>query len=81
MAQLNSPFKFLAPYSAKDKENFWGRDTETLELYKMLTATNLVLLYGPSGTGKTSLVQCGLTRHFNGPDWIPLVIRRGEICH
>jgi len=78
MAQLHSPFKFLAPYSAKDKENFWGRDTETLELYKMLTATNLVLLYGPSGTGKTSLVQCGLTRHFNGPDWIPLVIRRGE---
>lgn len=78
MPQLNSPFKFLAPYSAKDKETFWGRATEIQELYQMLLATNLVLLYGPSGTGKTSLIQCGLSKKFNGPDWIPLLIRKGE---
>lgn len=78
MPQPNSPFKFLAPYSAKDKETFWGRATEIQELYQMLLATNLVLLYGPSGTGKTSLIQCGLSKKFNGPDWIPLLIRKGE---
>jgi hypothetical protein len=78
MSQLLSPFKFLAPYSAKDKETFWGRDKEIQELYRMLLATNLMLLYGPSGTGKTSLVQCGLSQKFSGPDWIPLLIRRGE---
>lgn len=75
---LKSPFKFLAPYSAEDKDAFWGRDAEIKELYEMLFATNLVLLYGPSGTGKTSLIQCGLSKKFSGPDWIPLMIRRGE---
>lgn len=73
-----TPFKFLAPYRAEDKDAFWGRDTEIKELYEMLFATNLVLLYGPSGTGKTSLIQCGLSKKFSGPDWIPLMIRRGE---
>ena len=75
---VKSPFKFLAPYSAEDKDAFWGRDAEIKELYEMLFATNVVLLYGPSGTGKTSLIQCGLSKKFSGPDWIPLMIRRGE---
>ncbi len=75
---IKSPFKFLAPYSAEDKDAFWGRNAEIEELYEKLFATNVVLLYGPSGTGKTSLIQCGLSKKFSGPDWIPLMIRRGE---
>lgn len=76
--QAKSPFKFLAPYSSEDKDAFWGRDAEIKELYEILFATNVVLLYGPSGTGKTSLIQCGLSKKFSGPDWMPLMIRRGE---
>lgn len=73
-----SPFKFLAAYEAKDADAFWGRNDEIEKLYELLLATNLVMVYGPSGIGKTSLIQCGLSKKFNGPDWIPRFIRRGD---
>ncbi len=78
MQQVDSPFKFLAPYESKDKDSYWGREEEIESLYDMLFASNSIFIYGPSGTGKTSLVQCGLWKKFSSPDWIPLLIRRGE---
>jgi hypothetical protein len=35
-------------------------------------------VYGESGTGKSSLVQCGLANKFRDTDWLPLMIRRGD---
>jgi hypothetical protein len=40
-------------------------------------ASNLVLIYGASGTGKTSLINCGLANQFHDTDWLPIFIRRG----
>ena len=74
----NSPFKFLDAYTLKDSEYFFGRDKEIDELYKMVFSTPLTLIYGLSGTGKTSLVQCGLASRFDGPDWFPFFIRRND---
>ena len=48
----NSPFKFLDSYGKEDKEIFFGREEETEMLYKMSFQTNLMLIYGMSGTGK-----------------------------
>lgn len=73
---MKSPFKFLDPYSPKDKDIFFGRDQEIEELYQMVFKTPLMLVYGTSGTGKTSLVQCGLASKFDGPEWHPFFIRR-----
>ncbi len=73
---MRSPFKFLDSYTLEDKEVFFGRDSETEVLYDMVYKSPLILLYGMSGTGKTSLIQCGLASKFNGPDWYPLWIRR-----
>ncbi|MCB0560732.1 MAG: ATP-binding protein [Lewinellaceae bacterium] len=75
---MRSPFKFLDAYTLDDKGQFFGRETETEALYKMVFKTPLVLAYGLSGTGKTSLIQCGLASCFDGPDWLPLFIRRQE---
>ena len=75
---MKSPFKFLDPYEAKDRATFFGRDTEIQELYKLVTKNRLTFVYGPSGAGKTSLVQCGLANRFGNVDWIPIFIRRGE---
>ena len=55
MAQ--SPFKLFEPYSSNDKNIFFGRDAEIYALYSLLQQTRLVLIYGASGTGKTSLIQ------------------------
>ncbi len=77
-AKLTSPFKFLDAYDLADRDVFFGRDKEVNELYQMVFKTPLLLLYGPSGTGKTSLVQCGLASRFDGPDWYPFFIRRQD---
>lgn len=73
---MRSPFKFLDAYTLSDKDAFFGRDQETDELYRMVFKTQLLLIYGISGTGKTSLIQCGLASRFDGPDWFPIFIRR-----
>jgi hypothetical protein len=75
---MKSPFKFLDAYTLADKAVFFGRARESKTLYQHVHATSLVLVYGLSGTGKTSLVQCGLSQRFDGPDWFPFFIRRGD---
>ena len=73
---MKSPFKFLDAFTAADKDSFFGREQETAQLHFMVQKTPLLLLYGLSGTGKTSLIQCGLANKFDGPDWLPVWIRR-----
>ncbi len=75
---MKSPFKFLDAYALEDKAVFFGRDKEVNALYDLLFRTPIVLLHGLSGTGKTSLIQCGLAGRFEGPDWYPFFIRRGQ---
>lgn len=73
---MKSPFKFLDAYTKADKDIFFGRDVEVEELYDRVFETNLVLLYGASGTGKTSIINCGLANMFENTDWLPIFIRR-----
>lgn len=73
---MPSPFKFLDAFTAEDKDAFFGREQEVAQLHFMVQKTPLLLLYGLSGTGKTSLVQCGLANKFDGPDWLPVWVRR-----
>lgn len=75
---MRSPFKFLDSYERKDREIFFGREKETAALYELVNQNRLVLLYGSSGTGKTSLIQCGLGNRFPATDWYPLFVRRGH---
>ena len=76
--KVKSPFKFLDSYDKDDKDIFFGRTQETFELYDRIFETNLVLLYGASGTGKTSLINCGLGNQFESTDWHPIFIRRKD---
>ncbi|MXP43096.1 ATP-binding protein [Allopontixanthobacter sediminis] len=72
---MKSPFKFLDAYTAADAEVFFGRSAETELLYRLLGETDIVLVYGQSGTGKTSLIQCGLANRIRETDWHPLWVR------
>lgn len=74
---MKSPFKFLDSYTKNDREIFFGRDREIEELYQKVFDSKLLLVYGVSGTGKSSLIHCGLANKFLETDWLPLVIRRG----
>lgn len=65
-----SPYKGLRPFESKDKELFFGRDNFVTSLVAQLEDTNLILLLGASGSGKSSVVRAGLipwlnTKHGN----------------
>ena len=72
------PFPFLDAYRKEDREFFFGRDEEIEALYRMTLQSNIVLVYGTSGTGKTSLIRCGLANEFKSYDWLELYVRRGN---
>ncbi len=76
--QKRYPFKFLDAYTREDNDIFFGREEEVATLYEMVFQTDLILIYGASGTGKTSLIQCGLASKFQSHDWLDLYIRRGN---
>ncbi|MBU1749456.1 MAG: hypothetical protein KKA73_17365, partial [Chloroflexi bacterium] len=62
------PYKFLDYYEAEDTGIFFGRGSETLELTSLIHAHRLTLLYGTSGTGKTSLLLAGAVPRLEGAD-------------
>ena len=57
-----SPYKGLKQFESRDKELFFGRDNfiTTLVDEDELDYTNLILLLGASGSGKSSVVRAGL---------------------
>jgi type II secretory pathway predicted ATPase ExeA len=77
MSQAHSPFKFLDSYQQADADVFFGREKETTDLYNALSGVKHLLVYGPSGAGKTSLIECGLRNQFSDADWFALTIRKG----
>ncbi|NJM20964.1 MAG: PQQ-binding-like beta-propeller repeat protein [Richelia sp. SM1_7_0] len=57
---ISSPYKGLKTFESRDKELFFGRDNFITTLVDELEHTNLILLFGPSGSGKSSVVRAGL---------------------
>ena len=78
MKEKKSPFKFLDAYSRQDADIWFGREDETNALYDSLSGVKHLLVYGPSGAGKTSLIECGLRNQFSDADWYAISIRRGN---
>ncbi|MCC7107410.1 MAG: hypothetical protein IT307_19915 [Chloroflexi bacterium] len=51
---------YVGPEPLDARQTLHGRDPEVLELLDLLIAERIVLLYSPSGAGKTSLIQAAL---------------------
>lgn len=47
-------------FTADEQDLFFGRDREKKELYRLISLNEAVVLFGKSGTGKTSLLQAGV---------------------
>ena len=55
-----SPFVGPRPFSRENSRFFFGREREARELLNVLIAQRVVLMYSPSGAGKTSLLHARL---------------------
>ena len=56
-----APYRFLDSYDLLDASIYAGRDADISRLAGEVLANRLVVLQGPVGVGKTSLLQAGLT--------------------
>jgi hypothetical protein len=60
---LPIPYKGLVSYTEVDGDYFFGRDSARDLVTAYLMARSLTVLYGPSGVGKSSLLQAAVMRH------------------
>lgn len=75
---IGIPFKFLDSYTIDDKNIFFGRDNETEDIFRKLYSGKLLLVYGKSGTGKSSIINCGLISKIPQEDIFTINIRCGR---
>lgn len=63
---VEHPFVGLTSFSEATANLFYGRDREVDELVERLRRTNLVMVVGDSGSGKSSVARAGLVPRFRG---------------
>jgi DNA-binding SARP family transcriptional activator/energy-coupling factor transporter ATP-binding protein EcfA2 len=54
------PYQGLLPYGITDFERFFGRDVAVTECLHRLASSGVLVVVGPSGSGKSSLVRAGV---------------------
>jgi hypothetical protein len=59
----DSPYAGLMPFSEEQAPYFFGRDAEREVVTANLMASTLTLFYGPSGVGKSSVINAGVAYH------------------
>jgi energy-coupling factor transporter ATP-binding protein EcfA2/cytoskeletal protein RodZ len=55
-----NPFPGLRPFSIDESHLFFGREGQSEEVLKQLSRNRFVAIIGASGSGKSSLIYCGL---------------------
>lgn len=65
------------PKNSKKSLRFCGRDSDILELDRLINDNLLVVLYGRSGIGKTSLLNAGVFPLLRASQYLPISIRLG----
>ncbi|ROP33914.1 ATP-binding protein [Couchioplanes caeruleus] len=61
------PYVGLAPFQQGDAELFFGRGQLVADLVRRVSQHRLVVVFGPSGVGKSSLVRAGLMASMSQP--------------
>ncbi|MGI5196095.1 helix-turn-helix domain-containing protein [Streptomyces sp. CA-288835] len=73
-----APYRGLARFETGDSALFFGREQLTADLVDLLRRRRFAAVFGPSGSGKSSLLRAGLIpvlRQTQDPDLRPAAIR------
>ncbi|MDA3891497.1 MAG: hypothetical protein PF517_07500 [Salinivirgaceae bacterium] len=80
-----NPFPGLRPFSTDESHLFFGREGQSQEVLKFLAKNRFVGLLGTSGSGKSSLMYCGVIPIMQGgfitkagADWNIITCRPGQ---
>ena len=81
----SNPFPGLRPFSMEESHLFFGREGQSDEVLLKLSKNRFVGVIGPSGSGKSSFVYCGVMPILHGgfladnsPNWNVVVTRPGN---
>ncbi len=89
--QTNTPIRFnpfpgLRPFTTQENHLFFGREGQSQEVLDLLAQNNFVALLGTSGSGKSSLMYCGVIPILEGGfiteagvDWKTITCRPGHL--
>src|SRR5262245_41213873 len=75
LADLEHPWLGLESFREETRGYFFGRDAEIVELHQRLRSHPLLVLYGRSGLGKTSVLTAGLIPRLRDERKRPLLLR------
>ncbi len=82
LAGKHNPFPGLRPFTPDESDLFFGRENESNDVVSKLQKNSFVTVIGASGSGKSSLIYCGvIPRIIKGKDsanWIVLTMRPGN---
>ncbi len=73
-------YKGTAPFqqSDVDRNTFFGRDREIRSVLSLVLAERLVVLFGKSGMGKSSLINAGLAQPLLERGYFPMTLRLSD---
>jgi WD40 repeat protein/energy-coupling factor transporter ATP-binding protein EcfA2 len=81
---VGNPFPGLRPFKIEESHLFFGREGQSDEVLLKLSKNRFVGVIGPSGSGKSSFIYCGVLPILYGgfltdasPDWEVIVTRPG----
>jgi hypothetical protein len=63
----------------EDRQIFVGRNAEAKSLFDHVMSSRLVLVCGPAGAGKTSLINANLLPLLRADDFFPIVVRMDDL--
>lgn len=73
--QYKDRYPGLTPFDKGQSTIFFGRDRETKELYYLVCLEKIVVLFGKSGLGKSSLLNAGVSPQLEKNNYLPVRIR------
>lgn len=83
MTNDNNPWAGLASYEDPSKSErklkFCGRDNDIYDVTRLIDDNLLLILYGKSGIGKTSLLNAGVFPKLRLEQYLPVSIRLGTL--
>lgn len=72
---MRNPWVGLRPFQTADAELFFGRTREAEVLYNLVATLPTLIVYAPSGTGKSSLINAGLAPRLTAdPAHVPVFV-------
>ena len=69
-----NPFKGPRSYEEEDRSIFFGRSREVDDITKLISQNSVLIIYGKTGIGKSSIIKAGLQPAVKNNDYLPVYI-------